>query len=335
MLNAGIVGLGPMGGLHGAIANGSGTSKVVAVADADERLLKLVPKLMPGIKTFRDAGTMIRSINLDTLYVCTPAHVHGEIVHSVIDSGSRTAVFVEKPLATNKESASDLAQLVKKARTVSMVGYQKRFNGAYLKARSLIETGTIGRPLFFRAHSFTGGVLKRESGWKYEMPSGGAALEWGVHLFDLLNWLFGEPRPVRATRRRIFSETVEDYAQLEIEYPDGVSGHAEIGWSMRNYNPDELMIEVHGSEGMLNVNQDRILLSRDNLPASLDGVRSEMIHVSTLTPKVPFLLGQPEGVLQDLHFQECAVAGRSPMNSFEESIALHALVDFVRAAPLA
>lgn len=335
ILAAAVIGLGPMGLTHAAIANSLGSSKVVGVADSDERLLRIGRKLVNGIQFFSDYMEMVTQLQPDCVYVCTPPYTHYEIVRKLLDHSTRPrGIFVEKPLAASRSEAQELASSLGTRGMIGAVGYQKRFIGAFQRTKELLQKGALGRVVLFRAHQFTPGILQPIEGWRSEPATGGATIEWGIHLIDLLVWLFGAPSGIEASRSRVVSSRVEDYARAGLTYANGVAGLVEIGWSMRNFSPPELMIEIHGTEGALNVTEDRIVVYGGREQTGEDATRPILTHTASLTPPVPFLLGQPENVIEELHFQECVRHGTAPVNSFQESVRVHQIVDAIRAAPL-
>jgi predicted dehydrogenase len=326
-----------MGLIHAAITNAVGRAKVVAMADSDDRLVRTGQRILPRIKFFRDYVEMLQSVRPDCVYVCTPPATHAEIVSAALSSGLSTSIFVEKPLATSRVQVEQLAHLATQKRVVGMVGFQKRFNPVFSEVKRLLETDEIGSPILVRAHSFTPGVLGPALGWRGDPKSGGATLEWGIHLLDLVLWLFGTPLSSNPYRSRVFSEKVEDFAMIQLTFPRGVSGVIELGWSMRNFSPPSLVIEVQGTAGTLVADEDRLAIypgSRDS--ESVAGrIPAIVRHVTQLSGNPAYLLGQPENVLEEVHFQKTLDGMVPPQNSFSESIALHDLVDRIRSAPLA
>jgi predicted dehydrogenase len=210
-----------------------------------------------------------------------------------------------------------------------MVGFQKRFAGVFARTKELLSKGAIGEPFLFRSHHFGSSVTTNNEGWKFQGGSGGATLEFGVHLLDLLIWFFGEPTSVESSKKSIFSSSVEDYVVSHTTFQNDLSGSVEIGWSMRNYAPDQIMIEIHGRNGTLNVTEDRLKIYVDS---SVENVVEEGIHEYTsfeLDPVVPFLLAHPENVAQEEHFLKCVQGRDKPTTSFEDAAKVNRFVDMI------
>lgn len=75
---------------------------------------------------------------------------------------------------------------------------------------------------------------------------------------------------------------------------------------MRGYAPPELLVEVHGANGSVNVTEDRLVLHLDHAMAGVGGDESHVYCFSSVNNPVPFLFANPENVLQDIHFIKCA-----------------------------
>ena len=333
---AAIIGLGPMGLTHAAITNAVGLARVVAMSDTDERLLATGRKALPKVHFFKDFTDMVHTVQPDCVYVCTPPLTHARVVREILEVGSPRGLFVEKPLATTKDDAESLARALRGKNILGMVGFQKRFNGVFEETKRRVAREEIGRVVLVRAHDFTPGVLGPVTGWRGEPAAGGVTMEWGIHLIDLLLWIFGRPESIEAGRLRIFSEHVEDYVSVSMRFPGGISGLMELGWNMRNYSPPDLAIEIHGTNGVLQVNEDRLTLYRGTDSNHAIGGRTPpvVIHTSKLTRSPPFLLGQPENVWEEVHFQEGISKGELSLNTFEESVTIHEVIDRIREAPL-
>lgn len=319
-----------MGILHAAITSSLDGNRVVAISENDSFLLKLARKVLPDLNFYSDYHDMLRKENLDALFVCTPVQTHYSISHEILTDFKDVSLFVEKPLAGSYEEAARMVEDSRKTSAVTMVGYQKRFEGVFQKAKELLEANILGEVGYFRSHFFGSSVLSEKQGWKFQRGTGGATLEYGVHLLDLLIWYFGEPVSAKSTLTSVFSSGVEDFVSSSAEFPFGVKGTIEIGWSMRNYSVPDLLIEVHGKYGYMSVTEDRVLVSLDR--AEKDSVLNEGTYAffgSTLDQSVPFLIANPENVLQEKMFLDCVNNKTRAQQDFESAARVNRFVDLV------
>lgn len=332
-LRAGVIGLGPMGALHLAVTSAMGTREL-AVVETDDRILRFAPRLLGHVRFFSDHHSMINDFRPEVVYVCTPPHTHPSIVEDVLKAASLRGIFVEKPLATNSPDARRLVRAIEQRHLPGVVGFQRRFAGPFSEAKRLLDTGVLGKPKFFRAHAFTLSDFQALSRWRGAAESGGATLEWGIHIIDLVLWYFGMPSKVDAARTRLISRDVEDYARCELSYGSGLVGTIEIGWAMRDYATSQVLVDIHGTRATLSASEDRLVLYGGDGHKDTPTGSGRVWHSSQLTPKVPFLLGQPTNVLEEMYFRDCLASGSVPLNSFNDSLQNLQVVDRIRGAPL-
>lgn len=94
------------------------------------------------------------SLDLDAVYVLTPAQCHLANISAALKAGK--AVFTEKPAAMSAESAAKLAAAAKAANKGVAVGYMKRHDANVAELLRRMAEGKWGKLLFVRAHAFIG-----------------------------------------------------------------------------------------------------------------------------------------------------------------------------------
>lgn len=79
---------------------------------------------------------------------------------------------------------------VQKAGVILQVGFMRRFDTAYARARQAIDQGELGTPVLYRGTSRDPEAPPLD----YARPehSGGLLLDMGVHEYDLAVWLLGD-----------------------------------------------------------------------------------------------------------------------------------------------
>ena len=104
------------------------------------------------------------------------------------------SVFVEKPAAISTRQLDELLTLSNHAGLPVRVGYNHRYHPALLKARELVDGGTIGPLMFIRARYGHGGRLGYNREWRADpkLSGGGELIDQGVHLIDLAHWFLGD-----------------------------------------------------------------------------------------------------------------------------------------------
>lgn len=212
------------------------------------------------------------------------------------------------------------------------MGFQNRFSGTFNKTMDLIMRGAIGEPKFFWGHHFSPLVLQDLEHWKFRGGSGGVVLEFGPHLLDLVLSMFGEPSSVFGRMKSMFSAGAEDYAHILLTYDSGPTGYVDLCWSMRNYTPGELMVEVHGKNGTLNVNEERIVLQVKDAVSGVLDAGTHFMHWTSLTPSVDFLLSGVLTTLEDDHFLRSVASNSQTRSDFDRASKVNKLIDAIKAS---
>jgi myo-inositol 2-dehydrogenase / D-chiro-inositol 1-dehydrogenase len=132
---------------------------------------------------FDDVDRMLDEVELDGVVVVVPVDQFAPVIRACIARG--VPVFTEKPAANDAAEAQQLANEAAAAGVPIVVGYMKRFAGAYRQARELAAQPEFGA---LTMGSFTwsmGPFADRFSlrDWLFENP---------VHHFDLARFFFGE-----------------------------------------------------------------------------------------------------------------------------------------------
>ena len=323
-----VIGLGQMGLQHAAILSVL-TGQRVCVHESNARLLNMVSMFAANLCVHSDLNDLLHEEELRSVFVCTPVQTHSELGRAIMEeTSSQVSLFVEKPLAANHRSAKELATIADRGGRMVMVGFQKRFNGVYLKLKELVQNDALGEVKCYRAHSFSYDVTRRSKGWKFEPPFGGVTLDFGVHVIDIITWLFGEPMVSHSFRSNLFSKGVEDYVHADLEHND-IVGTLDVGWSMRNFTPSDHELEIQGTNGTAVASDEKLTIYLENdAKPYLAGTHT--FYKSELTPKPPYLLTYPEYVLEDVYFLKSTQTGTSPSPSFQQAALVNKVVDEIR-----
>ncbi len=113
-------------------------AELVALADpVQERAGALADRYgVPG--RYTSATELVADADVDAVVVCTPSHTHGDVVGTTLDADIHT--FVEKPLAACPADADQMVAAAEDSDAVAMVGYMKRYDPAYERAREELQT---------------------------------------------------------------------------------------------------------------------------------------------------------------------------------------------------
>ncbi len=328
-LDVGIVGLGKMGILHAGIVNSLSNGRVKAICEKEGMIVKAAKKILPNIPFYESVEEMLSQETLDAVFITTPIQTHVSIVKTILDSNENVGLFVEKPLAANGDDAREIAQLASDKDIINIVGLQKRFSPVFQRAKLLLESGSIGDLQFFKGYNYVSDIFREGEGWRFRKGSGGALLDLGPHILDLLLWYLGELRPLSAVQRSFYSSEVEDYVHVVLETPSGVLGTVDVSWSIRGYRLPEIIIEIHGTNGAMVVTDDYVRIQTDAQAKGAVAREAQTIQKTSLDSSVEFLLADPEFTIEDKYFLESVGSKKAAQPDFRTAANLNQMIDLL------
>lgn len=185
----GLIGAGAIGKVHAANISASiPGAKLVAIADVDQEAAQRLARVSGDPRLFSDYSEMISDKEVDAVIACTPPFLKLDIVKKA--AAAHKQVFCEKPISVTLDEADQMAGIVSESGMVFQVGYQRRFDRSYMRAKEAVQTGSLGRLLLVREHNRD--PPAPISGWSINpKKSGGMFLDTTSHDFDAVRWLSG------------------------------------------------------------------------------------------------------------------------------------------------
>ena len=98
----------------------------------------------PDIQTYTDFRALLAQADLDILSVCTPDHLHADMVVAACEAGVK-GIICEKPLATTLRDADRMIEAVEKHGVKMSVEHTRRWIYEYHQAREYVHQGVIGK----------------------------------------------------------------------------------------------------------------------------------------------------------------------------------------------
>jgi myo-inositol 2-dehydrogenase/D-chiro-inositol 1-dehydrogenase len=111
------------------LARLSDAYELVAVADVSSRVAAGLADRHRPARAYTDWSAMLADERLDAVVVCSPHGTHAEVVLAALDRGLH--VLVEKPLCIAPDDAAAICRRRDETGLVVLVGYMKRYDGAY------------------------------------------------------------------------------------------------------------------------------------------------------------------------------------------------------------
>lgn len=252
ILKLGIIGLGYVGQIHLMNAKKLSNVSLVAVADISKKALSKAKQC--GVKkTFTDYKQMLKDPEIDAVIIALPTHLH---LKCAIDaSEAKKHMMIEKPIAKNVEEAKEIIEAARRNNVKLMVGYPLRFNQQFQDLKRRIYDGTLGDieiaianyvstgPFFHRTETHAPTPVP-EWWFQKELTGGGALVDLGSHLINLLRWYFGEITDIKSHLGYRFNMDFEDKAMCLAKFESETTAIVNVGWFSQKY---QLKIELLGT----------------------------------------------------------------------------------------
>jgi len=248
----GLIGLGYVGKVHLRHCSKLDNANLVAVSDLSQKALKTAKDA--GVKkTFTNYEHLIKSPDIDAVIIALPTHLHLQCAEQAAEANKH--VFLEKPIARNTAEAKQIISATERNSVKLMVGYPMRFNTTFSDVKEKIKTGMLGDielaygtyistgPFFHRAESHTPKPVP-EWWFNKELTGGGALIDTGVHMINLLRWYFGEITDIKSHLGHRFNMDLEDSATCLASFKSGTIGIITAGWFSQDF---ALKVELFGT----------------------------------------------------------------------------------------
>jgi myo-inositol 2-dehydrogenase/D-chiro-inositol 1-dehydrogenase len=250
----GIVGLGRMGMLHAEHLQGSiPGARLVAAAVDPHHLRELEAQNTAPCPLTASVEDLLANPHVEAVLIASSSSVHHEHIKMAADKG--LPIFCEKPLADSVINAAKAVEAVSRAGVPFQIGFQRRFDAGYARAKELIAEGAVGEPELFRGIS-----ADHIPSVEYLRTSGGLFWDLGVHDFDAARFLMnGEIAAVRAdgavmVEPRLAEFNDIDYGVVILHFRRGGLGVVQNSW--RAPWGYEIRAEVCGSMGRVVIELD-------------------------------------------------------------------------------
>lgn len=233
-LRIGMLGTGTIAGVHARNLDQVPEARLVAVADINsERARELAGSRSAAVVP--DLDGLLR-YGLDAVIVCLPPFATAGVVARI--AGAGVHLYAEKPVGLSLEAALHDLDAVRSAGVVAASGYMWRSSPLVRKACELLNGRAVG---LVQGAVITG--APPPVWWRDKTLSGGALVELGTHIIDLMRLFGGEPRRVTCVGARKLLESagcsVEDVSAATVEFQSGGVGSFSLScatsggrWSM-------------------------------------------------------------------------------------------------------
>jgi len=252
-LSFAIIGCGNIGKRHAEQIRVVG--KLVAVCDiirskAEELGKKYDAEVFSSIEELLD-----HKKNIDIVVICTPNGFHSQ--HSIISLKSGCHVLCEKPMAINSADCRTMIREAEKAGRHLFIVKQNRFNPPVVAVKKLLDEKKLGNIYSVQLNCFWNRDAKYyENSWKGTMAlDGGTLFTQFSHFIDLLYWMFGDVKQVKAFKKNFAHKNIiefEDTGIVMLEFDNGVIG--AINYTVNSFQKNmEGSLTIFGEKGTVKI----------------------------------------------------------------------------------
>jgi UDP-N-acetyl-2-amino-2-deoxyglucuronate dehydrogenase len=273
-----------------------------------------------GAEFVPDYRELCRFPGLDFIDVCTFPDFHLEPIEECAAIGR--PVQVQKPIATNLETARRMIDVARRAGIPLGVMSQHRFDDATIFLRRALAAGRLGRVIeadayvkWFRSDEYYSRPIK--GSWATE--GGGALINQAIHQVDILLHLIGPASAVQGIWQLGAAHKIEseDIVNALLSYQSGATGVIQAATAFWPGYTER--IEIHGTRGTAIISGDRLTVwdVRDDERANADDPAPVADDVASGSSD-PMAISLISFERQFEDFADAIQTGREPLVNGEE-----------------
>ncbi len=197
--------------------------------------------------------------DVEVVCICTPSGLHAEQAVAAARAGKH--VLVEKPMALTLAEADAMIHTCRQSDVLLGVALQRRTDPAFAAAQAAIAAGALGQLVlgcvtvpYLRTQSYYESAAWRGT---WTLDGGGALMNQGIHLLDLLLWHLGDVAEVQAQMTTLaHAIEVEDCLSATVRFRNGALGSVVATTAAAPGYPHR--VEVYGARGGMQLEGEQI-----------------------------------------------------------------------------
>ena len=253
MINIGIIGAGRIGQIHAENLHRHPNADVSYVVDVSETAASALALACAAKTTSVDV--LLADNSVDAIVIASSTDTHAELV--CLAAEARKAIFCEKPLDLDVDTARNSIAAVEKYEVLMCLGFNRRHDPSFNRLKQEVDNGNVGDVEVVNITSRDPAPPPLD----YIGRSGGLFRDMMIHDFDMARWLLGEePVEVYASGSVLVDPKIGEAGDVDTAVATlrTKSGRlCQINNSRRcSYGYDQ-RIEVFGSAGMARATNHR------------------------------------------------------------------------------
>ncbi len=257
-----VVGCGNVSKMHFNALNENPDTQIVAVVDIKtERADETAEKF--GAKAYYDFDELLANEQLDAVHICTPHYLHTPMAVKALRKGVN--VLLEKPCSVSFDEINELQKAQKESGKQLAVCFQNRYNNCVQNAKSIIDSGEMGKVKAVRAFvTWERGADYYSDDWHgtIDKECGGVLINQAIHTVDLVQYLGGNCKKLTAHVSNDHLKgiiEVEDTASVLMELENGVT--AILYATLAHAENSDVFIEISLENGKLIIEGEKLFVT--------------------------------------------------------------------------
>jgi predicted dehydrogenase len=258
-LGFGIAGAGMVARYHAAGVARTPGARLVAVCREDAARAEAAASQF-GVPCEASLEVLLARPDVDAVCICTPSGQHAAQAIAAAQAGKH--VLVEKPMALTLADADALIAACRDAGVRLGVALQRRIDPVFGSVKAAIDAGALGKLTlgaigvpYLRPQSYYDSAAWRGT---WALDGGGALMNQGIHLLDLLVWYMGDAAEVQASAATLaHTIEVEDCVTAALRFASGALGGVMATTAAAPGFPHR--VEVYGDRGGVQIEGEQIV----------------------------------------------------------------------------
>ena len=176
--------------------------------------------------------------DITAVALAVPAISHAKFAREALMANKH--VFVEKPIALEMQDAYSIRDLADNKDKVLMVGHLLQYHPAFMKLKSLVRAGDLGKIQYLYSNRLSLGKIRNEEDvlWSF-----------APHDISMILALLNNEVPVNVTANSacVHNADIADTVNVHLDFASGVKAHVFVSW----FNPiKEQKLVVIGDKAM-------------------------------------------------------------------------------------
>jgi UDP-N-acetyl-2-amino-2-deoxyglucuronate dehydrogenase len=179
---------------------------------------------------YTNLDDLLADPEIDAVSICTPSGLHGEMVVRASNAGKHA--MTEKPMEITLARIDEMIATTRRNGTRLGVIFQRRTSPLWRAVREVVQEGKLGRMVLGDAYLkyYRSQEYYNSGAWRgtWALDGGGALMNQGVHLVDILQWVMGPVETLFSFADHLARNIeVEDTTVSALRFKSGAFGTLE------------------------------------------------------------------------------------------------------------